>query len=63
MKQILTAAGLARLRNVTKSYIARLCRLPKTHPLHIQAVKINGRFVITDPKVLAEYPGKFISEL
>jgi hypothetical protein len=62
MKKILTARELAKLRNVSKSYICRLCRLPETDPKHIKNVKIDNRnYMITDEKILALYPGKYFS--
>lgn len=68
MKKILTAAELARLRGCTRSYIARLCRLPEDHPKYIKNVKLDGtRYMITDEKILAEilksHPGEYCSVL
>jgi hypothetical protein len=60
--KILTAAGLAKLRQVSDSYICRLCRLPAEHPLHIKSIKINRQmYWITDSKVLAEVGDEYCS--
>lgn len=63
-KQILTASKLAELRGCSKSYICRLCRLPIDHPKYIANIKINKRmYLITDKKILAEYPDRFVPHL
>lgn len=60
MLPILTATQLARLRGQSCSYVCSLCRLPPEHPKHIQNEKITATmYVITDPKVLDQYPGQY----
>lgn len=64
MKQILTATELAKLRGVSISYICRLCRLDKDDPRYIENIKIDSRmYLITDKKILSQYPGKYCSQL
>lgn len=64
MKKILTATDLAKLRKVSVSYICRLCRLPKDHPKYIENIKIHRQlYLITDKKILEQYPEKYCSEL
>jgi uncharacterized protein (DUF1015 family) len=54
-KTLFTLTDLAKKRNKSAEYLARLCRLPKTDPRHIAAEKINPRlWVITDPKIIQE---------